>query len=269
MAKLKRTGRVKARPKSSCRISIPKSAQTKVLKDCRRRCALCFGLKHDMNEKAGQIDHIDGNPANNEPTNLVYLCLEHHDVKHRRSPLSKALTAGEIQAYRDELVAAAALNRTTGSPLASNTREDGGKSGGTVSVPYPSTQSVDATRSFVAGVINHVAKMFDELPHHKAMLSPEEYERHMVTVMVNAGNAIDRARRLGSFDAHVDLLTILDGVENRTHLWRTGNLAVDRFQGFWFWLKARPATPDSNERGDYREYALQALIGILNDARME
>ena len=42
----------------------PKPVETEVLTKCRRRCALCFGLKGDAKVKEGQLAHIDRNSAN-------------------------------------------------------------------------------------------------------------------------------------------------------------------------------------------------------------
>lgn len=74
-----------------------------VLTSCRRRCCLCFGLKKDASEKAGQIAHLDGDPSNNDKGNLVYLCLEHHDRYDTRTSQSKGLTIEEVRHYRDKL----------------------------------------------------------------------------------------------------------------------------------------------------------------------
>ncbi|OGP51602.1 MAG: hypothetical protein A2Y79_08850 [Deltaproteobacteria bacterium RBG_13_43_22] len=51
----------------------------------------------------GQIVHIDQNRENNEPDNLVYLCLRHHDLYDSVSSQSKGLTSGEIRLYRQML----------------------------------------------------------------------------------------------------------------------------------------------------------------------
>jgi hypothetical protein len=69
----------------------------------RRRCALCFGLAHDLGVKPGQIAHIDQDPANNDPGNLVWLCLEHHDQYDSRTSQSKGLTADEVKHHRADL----------------------------------------------------------------------------------------------------------------------------------------------------------------------
>jgi hypothetical protein len=74
-----------------------------VLTASRRRCALCVGLEADFRVKLGQIDHLDGNPANSVFENLVFLCLDHHAQKSSKSNQAKGFLAREIRDYRDGL----------------------------------------------------------------------------------------------------------------------------------------------------------------------
>lgn len=83
--------------------SIPKSIETKVLTQSKRRCCLCFGLHNDMSEKAGQIAHLDGNPSNNRFENLAFLCLKHHDEYDGSTSQSKGYTIQEAKEYRTRL----------------------------------------------------------------------------------------------------------------------------------------------------------------------
>lgn len=86
------------------RKSVPSDVEVQILKHCRRRCCICFGLKKDDTfKKHGQIAHLDKNPSNNSIENLVFLCLEHHDLYDSRTSQSKNITLGEVKAYRDEL----------------------------------------------------------------------------------------------------------------------------------------------------------------------
>lgn len=87
----------------SNRQPIPKNVETEVLTKCRRRCCLCFSLSGDLSEKPGQIAHLDDDPSNNVPDNLVYLCLVHHDRYDGRTSQSKGLTIQEVKAYRKSL----------------------------------------------------------------------------------------------------------------------------------------------------------------------
>jgi len=85
------------------RKKIPDPIETQVLTLSRRRCALCFGLSTDLEEKVGQIAHLDKNPENNDFDNLVFLCFSHHDKYDGRTSQSKNYTKGEIKNYRDSL----------------------------------------------------------------------------------------------------------------------------------------------------------------------
>lgn len=51
----------------------------------------------------GQIAHVDRDAANNDPDNLAFLCLLHHDMYDSRSLQSKGMTPAELRSYRDEL----------------------------------------------------------------------------------------------------------------------------------------------------------------------
>ena len=86
-----------ARPK------IPDNIQTNLLLASRRRCAICFGLAHDLGVKPGQIAHLHRDSEHNELDDLVWLCLEHHDQYDSRTNQSKGLTEGEVRHYRNDL----------------------------------------------------------------------------------------------------------------------------------------------------------------------
>jgi hypothetical protein len=88
------------------RISGPVIAD--ILTASRRRCCLCFVLRHDASEKRGQIAHLDQDRTNGNPDNLAFLCLEHHDQYDGTTSQSKGLTLQEVKRYRAQLVAALA-----------------------------------------------------------------------------------------------------------------------------------------------------------------
>src|SRR2546428_2821531 len=71
-----------------------------ILETSRRRCCICVALRGDMNEKKGQIAHLDRNPSHNDPDNLAFLCLEHHDQYDSRPSQSKGFTPEEVKRYR-------------------------------------------------------------------------------------------------------------------------------------------------------------------------
>lgn len=84
---------------------ISQETQTRVLLKCRRRCCICYGLSRDTGIKAGQIAHLDGNSANNEPDNLCFLCLVHHDEYDSTTSQRKNLTTREVREFLKELTA--------------------------------------------------------------------------------------------------------------------------------------------------------------------
>jgi len=79
---------------------IPDEVQADVLTRSRRRCCICFGLRQDLTEMRGQIAHLDRDPANNEPDNLAFLCLDHHDRYDGRTSQIKGLMLPEVKLYR-------------------------------------------------------------------------------------------------------------------------------------------------------------------------
>jgi hypothetical protein len=97
------------------RATIPEKIQTELLRLSRRRCCLCFGLKRDIEQKDGQIAHLDRNSRNNVLENLVWLCLPHHDEYDTVRRQTKRLTTGEVTSYRDELYQKLAELTATGS----------------------------------------------------------------------------------------------------------------------------------------------------------
>jgi len=86
----------------SNRKRITKEESTVLLKS-KRRCCLCFHFADELNEKAGQIAHIDQNPSNSLEDNLVFLCLKHHDQYDTQTSQSKGLTPAEVRDARTRL----------------------------------------------------------------------------------------------------------------------------------------------------------------------
>jgi hypothetical protein len=73
------------------RTKIPKSVQEQVLKEYKHRCARCGG--DDPN-----LHHIDENPSNNDPLNLIPLCPNcHHNWAHNPS---SGIDAGRLLLFR-------------------------------------------------------------------------------------------------------------------------------------------------------------------------
>lgn len=92
--------------------------ETDVLLKSRRRCALCFGLRHDLAEKRGQLAHVDRDASNSEFENLAYLCLPHHDEYDSRNSQSKMFSPNELARYRDALYAYIESGRPLDTPRA-------------------------------------------------------------------------------------------------------------------------------------------------------
>ena len=89
----------------SKRKSIPPHIEAEVLLRSRRRCCLCYGLQNDFGVKAGQIAHVNHDSANCAVSNLVFLCLPHHDAFDSIPRQSKRITAAEVLFFRDGLYA--------------------------------------------------------------------------------------------------------------------------------------------------------------------
>ncbi len=87
----------------SNRKRVPRGQAAQVLAGCRRRCALCFGLHGDQRTKRGQLAHLDRNPRNSHPDNLVFLCMHHHDEFDSRHTQTRSLLPAELRRYRYEL----------------------------------------------------------------------------------------------------------------------------------------------------------------------
>jgi hypothetical protein len=85
------------------RAKIPPEVETAVLANSARRCALCFYLNGDLEEKLGQICHLDSNRANATLDNLAFMCLPHHSLFDSTTSQHKNYTVPEIKAARSKL----------------------------------------------------------------------------------------------------------------------------------------------------------------------
>ncbi len=74
-----------------------------VLLKSKRRCCICFGLMHNHELKKGQVAHLDRDRTNDNPDNLAFLCLDHHDEYDSKTIQSKSLQISEVKAYREQL----------------------------------------------------------------------------------------------------------------------------------------------------------------------
>lgn len=78
------------------RIAIPPEVSGAVMFDADLTCCIC-----EVRDKPLQIHHIDGNPSNNASSNLVPLCLDHHDKASSKSTISRSLNPNTISRYRE------------------------------------------------------------------------------------------------------------------------------------------------------------------------
>ena len=85
------------------RKAISQDIQAAVLVLSRRRCALCYGLEGDLEQKRGQIAHVSHDSSNAALENLAFLCLTHHDAYDSRTSQSKGYTESELRHYRQKL----------------------------------------------------------------------------------------------------------------------------------------------------------------------
>lgn len=95
---------------------VPKHIEAEVAMKSRRRCCLCYYIDGDVREKQGQVAHLDDDPSNNDPDNLAWLCIPHHDRYDGTTSQSKNYTMHEVKAYRRmlfDLIAARGLTSTS------------------------------------------------------------------------------------------------------------------------------------------------------------
>jgi hypothetical protein len=73
------------------RIAIPKSTKDPVLKEFNHRCSICGGDRP-------QVHHIDENPSNNDPLNLLPLCPNCH-LRDQHDP-TRTLEVDRLRLFR-------------------------------------------------------------------------------------------------------------------------------------------------------------------------
>ena len=93
-------------PQKKKRVEIPRDIEAQVQFLSDRTCCVCR-----VRGKPFQIHHIDENPANNEPNNLVVLCLECHNETQIRGGFGRKLNADQIILYRDDWLMQVAKTR--------------------------------------------------------------------------------------------------------------------------------------------------------------
>src|ERR1022692_610272 len=98
------------------RKNIPVDRETAVLINSGRRCVLCFHLNRDLEEKHGQIAHLDGDRTNRAEDNLAWMCLPHHSLFDSKTSQHKNYSLAEVKAARRNLYAAVQKGRHQESP---------------------------------------------------------------------------------------------------------------------------------------------------------
>src|ERR1022692_974584 len=102
--------------KKPLRKNIPMDRETAVLINSGRRCVLCFHLNRDLEEKHGQIAHLDGDRTNRAEDNLAWMCLPHHSLFDSKTSQHKNYSLAEVKAARRNLYAAVQKGRHQESP---------------------------------------------------------------------------------------------------------------------------------------------------------
>ena len=81
-----------------------KEAEEQVLIASKRVCSMCAWFKDDWKPKECiQIAHIDRNHSNNDPSNLVVLCANHHAMYDSKSPQAKQVTPSELSVWKQKV----------------------------------------------------------------------------------------------------------------------------------------------------------------------
>lgn len=81
--------------KGKKRVPIPSQLASQILFDSRHTCCICENLNKDVN-----IHHIDGNPSNNLPENLVVLCLDCHSRVSGSRGHGRSFSTEEVKKYK-------------------------------------------------------------------------------------------------------------------------------------------------------------------------
>lgn len=77
------------------RKKIRSEIETEILFNSDKTCCIC----KDPN-KGGQIHHIDEDPGNNDPSNLIVVCTHHHDEIHKKSTITKGFSPNLLRKYK-------------------------------------------------------------------------------------------------------------------------------------------------------------------------
>ena len=88
---------------------IPRRIEREILFRSEMVCCVCGST-------GVQIHHLDGNPSNNDITNLCVLCVKHHAEASSTSTMTRKLDAALLRKFRGEHEAQVAKRRRLASP---------------------------------------------------------------------------------------------------------------------------------------------------------
>lgn len=77
------------------RIKIPQTTVDQLMFNADHTCCIC-----KQKGRSVQINHMSGDPSNNDYDNLIVLCLEHHEAVSRKSSMVKGYSVGELKLYK-------------------------------------------------------------------------------------------------------------------------------------------------------------------------
>ncbi|MFB0533400.1 MAG: HNH endonuclease signature motif containing protein [Anaerolineae bacterium] len=77
------------------RKKIPRNIEAEILFLNDKTCCICRD-----STKGVQIHHIDGNPNNNDLSNLAVVCTEHHDEIHKSGRITKGISPTLLRKYK-------------------------------------------------------------------------------------------------------------------------------------------------------------------------
>lgn len=85
----------KARNSKARREKVPFKIASKILAESHHRCCLC-----NANWIMPEIHHIDNNPSNNDPENLIPLCPNCHSTVHQKGAKGRSFSKTELNQIR-------------------------------------------------------------------------------------------------------------------------------------------------------------------------
>ena len=171
------------------RVRVPDKVASTLMFECRRICALCFGLEDDRTPQgAGQIAHIDGRPSNSVPDNLAWLCLRHHADYDSTSIQSRGIMPFELRLHKERLLAHIG---STEAVVGAGT-DDAPPSGSSIAVYEKQIKVYRAARQLISAAIRNATVSLEDLSAFHAatdeaiFLFDPEIERYLRELYTHA-----------------------------------------------------------------------------------